>query len=103
VDERLLLFEKFLPYALALDVAQEWSEHFSETLAQATQEPGRHYQPRWYSGQSWESTNPVGFANTLGRTLSSAVASAATAPGSSSGFSGGSSGGGGGGGGGGGW
>ena len=103
MDERLLLFEKFLPYALALDVAQEWSENFSETLTQAAQEPGRHYQPRWYSGRSWEPANPVRFANALGRTLSSTVASAATAPGSSSGFSGGSSGGGGGGGGGGGW
>jgi uncharacterized membrane protein YgcG len=103
IDEQLLLFEKYLPYALALDVAQEWSEHFSETLAQAAQEPGRHYQPRWYSGRSWESTNPTRFGNALGSTLSSTVASAATAPGSSSGFSGGSSGGGGGGGGGGGW
>ena len=103
VDEKLLLFEKYLPYALALDVAQEWSENFSETLAQAAQEPGKHYQPRWYSGRSWEPTNPTRFGNALGRTLSSTVASAATAPGSSSGFSGGSSGGGGGGGGGGGW
>ena len=103
IDEQLLLFEKYLPYALALDVAQEWSEHFSETLAQAAQEPGKHYQPRWYSGRSWEPTNPTRFGNALGHTLSSTVASAATAPGSSSGFSGGSSGGGGGGGGGGGW
>jgi len=103
VDEKLLLFEKYLPYALALDVAQEWSENFSDTLAQAAQEPDKHYQPRWYSGRSWEPTNPTRFGNALGRTLSSTVASAAMAPGSSSGFSGGSSGGGGGGGGGGGW
>ncbi|HCK75854.1 MAG TPA: DUF2207 domain-containing protein, partial [Gammaproteobacteria bacterium] len=103
IDQQLLIFEKYLPYALALDVAQEWSENFSETLEQAAQEPGRHYQPRWYSGRSWTSANPTHFAITLGRTLSSTVASASTAPGSSSGFSAGSSGGGGGGGGGGGW
>ncbi len=103
IDQQLLLFEKYLPYALALDVAQEWSENFSETLEQAAQEPGRHYQPRWYTGRSWEPAHATRFGNVLGRTLSSTVASAATAPGSSSGFSGGSSGGGGGGGGGGGW
>ena len=103
IDQQLLLFEKYLPYALALDVAQEWSENFSETLEQAAQEPGRHYRPRWYTGRSWEPAHATRFGNVLGRTLSSTVASAATAPGSSSGFSGGSSGGGGGGGGGGGW
>ena len=103
IDQQLLIFEKYLPYALALDVAQEWSENFSETLEQAAQEPGRHYRPRWYTGHSWEPSRPARFGDTLGRTLSSTVASASTAPGSSSGFSGGSSGGGGGGGGGGGW
>jgi hypothetical protein len=103
IDQQLLLFEKYLPYALALDVAQEWSENFSETLEQAAQEPGSHYRPRWYTGRSWKPSRPARFGDTLGRTLSSTVASASTAPGSSSGFSGGSSGGGGGGGGGGGW
>ena len=103
LDQQLLLFEKYLPYALALDVAQQWCENFSETLEQAAQEPGRHYRPRWYTGRSWEPSRPARFGDTLGRALSSTVASAATAPGSSSGFSGGSSGGGGGGGGGGGW
>ena len=103
LDQQLLLFEKYLPFALALDVAQEWCENFSETLEQAAQEPGRHYRPRWYTGRSWEPSRPARFGDTLGRALSSTVASAATAPGSSSGFSGGSSGGGGGGGGGGGW
>ena len=103
LDQQLLLFEKYLPYALALDVAQEWCENFNEALEQAAQEPGRHYRPRWYTGHSWEPSRPARFGDTLGRTLSSTVASASTAPGSSSGFSGGSSGGGGGGGGGGGW
>ena len=103
IDEQLLLFEKYLPYALALDVDQEWSEKFSGTLIKATEDPQRHYQPRWYHGRSWDARNPVRFASTLGSALSSTVVAAGTAPGSSSGFSGGSSGGGGGGGGGGGW
>ncbi|MEK9785284.1 MAG: DUF2207 domain-containing protein, partial [Gammaproteobacteria bacterium] len=53
VDEQLLLFEKYLPYALALDVDQAWSEKFSTALNEAAQDPDRHYQPRWYHGRSW--------------------------------------------------
>ena len=97
------LYEKYLPYALALDVEQEWSENFSEVLARAAQSGDSAYQPRWYHGNSWDAHEPANFGNSLGSSLSSTVASAASPPGSSSGFSGGSSGGGGGGGGGGGW
>ena len=97
------LYEKYLPYALALDVEQEWSENFSEVLARAAQSEDSAYQPRWYHGSSWDAHEPANFGNSLGSSLSSTVASAASPPGSSSGFSGGSSGGGGGGGGGGGW
>ncbi len=103
IDQQLLLFEKYLPYALALDVDQEWSEKFSDALDEATTRSDYHYQPSWYHGRSWNTRDPVGFAKSLNRSLSSTIVSAGTAPGSSSGFSGGSSGGGGGGGGGGGW
>ncbi len=103
LDENLALFEKYLPYALALDVAQAWSEKFSETLARAAHNPEQGYRPHWYQGSSWDAANPVDFAEGLGKTLSSTVTAAGISPGSSSGFSGGSSGGGGGGGGGGGW
>ena len=102
-EENLALFEKFLPYALALDVDQEWSEHFSATIKQAARDPDNGYRPGWYDGGAWDARHPTDFANRLGKTLSTTVVAAATAPGSSSGFSGGSSGGGGGGGGGGGW
>ncbi|MCZ6453557.1 MAG: DUF2207 domain-containing protein [Alphaproteobacteria bacterium] len=100
------LFEQFLPYALALGVEQQWSEQFSDVLAQAGSDPaagGRHYSPRWYSGRSLDS-GFSDFASSLGGGFAGAVSSASTAPGSSSGSGGGgSSGGGGGGGGGGGW
>jgi len=97
------LFEKYLPYAIALDVEQAWSSRFAAALAQAGQAP-TNYSPGWYVGPSWSSLGAAGFASSLGSSLSSAVASASTAPGSSSGGGGGgSSGGGGGGGGGGGW
>lgn len=91
------LFEKFLPYALALGVEQKWSEQFSDVLAAASRdlESG--------NGTTTAFALPLaasGFTSSFG----SAIASASTAPGSSSGSGGsGSSGGGGGGGGGGGW
>lgn len=95
------LFEKYLPYALALDVEQKWSERFSEILEKAS------YHPTWYSDSNWSTHNIGSFSSGLGSHLSSTISSASVAPGSSSGggFSGGggSSGGGGGGGGGGGW
>ncbi len=101
------LFEKFLPYALALGVEQAWSEQFAEVLAAASQAPGgggAGYQPRWYSGHGFHEHGVSGFASNLGGSFSGAIAASSTAPGSSSGSGGGgSSGGGGGGGGGSGW
>lgn len=95
------LFERYLPYALALDVEQEWSEQFAQVLDQAGTEP---YQPSWYAGRSWSSRGYGGLASSLSGALSGAISSSSSAPGSSSGSGGGgSSGGGGGGGGGGGW
>ena len=97
------LFEKYLPYALALDVEQEWSEQFADILAK-TGEKGATYSPAWYSGSNWRTLGATGFASSLGSSFSSAISSSSTAPGSrSGGGGGGSSGGGGGGGGGGGW
>jgi uncharacterized membrane protein YgcG len=96
------LFERYLPYALALEVDQQWSEKFSDVLARAARDGS--YSPGWYHGHHWNPSRTDGFASGLGSSLSSAISSSSTAPGSSSGFGGGgSSGGGGGGGGGGGW
>ena len=90
------LFEKFLPYALALGVEQAWSEKFSDILEAASQRP---------ESPSSYSSLPLAFTSAaMAGALTSAISSASTAPGSSSGSSGGgSSCGGGGGGGGGGW
>jgi len=93
------LFEKFLPYALALGVEQEWAENFSGILEAAGECPD------WYEG-SVRGFTAAGIATVLGSSFAGAISSASTAPGSSSGGGGGgggSSGGGGGGGGGGGW
>ena len=104
-DRTPQLFEMFLPYALALDVEQEWSDQFADVLAAAGTASGQSgYSPGWYSGGSWSSAGSAGFATALGSSLTGAIASASTSPASSSGGGGGgSSGGGGGGGGGGGW
>ena len=97
------LFEKYLPYALALDVEQEWSEQFSGVLIKAAI-GNENYSPRWYSGSHWRPHDVGGFSSKLGSSLGGAISSSSSAPGSSSGSGGGgSSGGGGGGGGGGGW
>jgi uncharacterized membrane protein YgcG len=97
------LFEKYLPYAIALDVENEWAAQFSDVLAEAGR-AGEAHSPSWYNGTSWSTLGAGGFASSIGGSLSGAIASSSTAPGSSSGGGGGgSSGGGGGGGGGGGW
>ncbi len=96
------LFEKFLPYALALDVENQWSQQFADILTRAGQ--GTDYTPSWYTGGKWHRLGAAGMANSLGSSFSSAISASSSPPGSSSGGGGGgSSGGGGGGGGGGGW
>jgi uncharacterized membrane protein YgcG len=97
------IFEKYLPYALALDAEQQWGEQFAEVLRRAGID-SQAYSPSWYSGGSFSSFSPGSFASSFGSGLSGAISSSSTAPSSSSGGGGGgSSGGGGGGGGGGGW
>ena len=94
------LFERFLPYALALGVETEWTERFADVLDASRRPDGSEYRPTWYSGSHFTSRSVSSFSSSL----SSAIA-VATAPSrsSSSSSGGGSSGGGGGGGGGGGW
>lgn len=85
-DGEIKLFEKLLPYAMAVGLGDKWSGIFEEIFAQG-------YNPAWYS------TNGTGLRmNDLNRSLSSinrSVSSAAVPP-SSSGSSGGSYSGGGG-------
>jgi hypothetical protein len=102
------LYEKYLPYALALNVEQAWTEQFADVLSAAMRPDGSGYRPGWYSGSTFDGARMGSFAGAVGASLSTAISSSVTAPGSRSGSSsggggGGSSGGGGGGGGGGGW
>lgn len=108
-----VLIEQYLPYAVALEVHNQWSRRFEQALAQqrkvANEEDTayRPYMPAWYSvspgarAHSYTSFN--NFTSSFTSSFNSTISSSSSAPGSSSGGSGGSSGGGGGGGGGGGW
>jgi uncharacterized membrane protein YgcG len=99
------LFEKYLPYALALDIEQQWAEQFAAILAGAAEGGAKAaYAPVWYTGAALSAMSYGDFASSLGSSFSGAISSSSAAPGSSSGSGGGgSAGGGGGGGGGGGW
>lgn len=95
------LFERYLPYAMALDCANAWNAKFAAVLAAAAAAGAAG--PAWYAGRhGWGGDG--GFAENLGEGLATSAAAASTAPGRISGSGGGgSSGGGGGGGGGSGW
>ncbi len=97
------LFEKFLPFALALGVEQLWAERFTTIFAKLRGPDDSSYHPVWYNG-SWNNFDMGSTTSALASSLNSSISSSVTPPGSSSGSGGGGfSGGGGGGGGGGGW
>jgi len=98
------LYERLLPFAIALGVENQWAEQFAAVLSDAVQDGNSGAQPTWYRGNAFSGIGTMGFASALNASLASSIASSSSAPGSRSGSSGGgSSGGGGGGGGGGGW
>ena len=50
-DKTPELFEEYLPFALALDVDQQWSECFASLLASIREPNGNSYSPSWYDGR----------------------------------------------------
>lgn len=99
------LFERYLPYAMALDCENEWNTKFASVLAAAAAAGATAGAiGGWYHGVGGRGFDSGGFSGDLSNSLTSSISSSGTAPGSSSGSSGGGfSGGGGGGGGGSGW
>jgi uncharacterized membrane protein YgcG len=117
------LFERMLPYAIALDVENTWAEKFKSVLAAAALAPAAATASavaisHWYSGNRDWGKDIGGVTSAVSSSLTTVVASSSVAPGTSSSYSGssssyssssggsfggGSSGGGGGGGGGSGW
>lgn len=103
VAARQNVFQKLLPYALALDLGDEWAKRFEGLFDQP---------PDWYDHRGLGTFSTIAFVhslnhstNTMGQTLASMPRSSGSGGfgSGSSGFSGGFSGGGGGGGGGGAW
>jgi len=104
-EKNLELFERFLPYAIALDCQNEWANKFEDILKIAI--ANKSFQPAYFNDDMRDSLSFSSFGENFSSGLSSAIASSSTAPSDSSDSGGsdggGSSGGGGGGGGGGGW
>lgn len=99
------LYEKYLPYAMALGVEKAWTNQFTPLFAQM-EKAGHPYHPHWYIGNYYGpfGFNSSSFASSINSSATPPISSSGSAPGSSSGSGGsGHSGGGGGGGGGGGW
>lgn len=92
-------YETLLPYAVALEVEDAWTEKFTLAVGAATAAAATSA-IAWYHGGGVDNLGSL--ANAVGSSLSSQIASSSTPPGSSSGGGGGGSSGGGGGGGGGG-
>ncbi|MDR1200541.1 MAG: DUF2207 domain-containing protein [Tannerellaceae bacterium] len=83
-DQTPELFEQLLPYAIALNVENEWGKKFDKVLKQL------NYKPKWYSsGQPFTAGT---FGNTLGDSFNSSIYRARIAPSSSSSGSSGSGG-----------
>jgi uncharacterized membrane protein YgcG len=104
-DHRIDLFQRWLPFAIALGLESRWSDTFADVLtpALAGSHAARHIP--WYH-HDHGNFDARTFSSSLGSGLSSTLSSASSPPssgGGSGGGGGGSSGGGGGGGGGGGW
>lgn len=96
------VFEKLLPYAIALKVDKIWGDKFEKTLLKSMQTSDVSYVPLWYAGSAMR---PANIGGSMKRSLASGLQQSATNPKSTSGnnwgsgsFGGGSVGGGGGGG-----
>ncbi|WP_201568460.1 MULTISPECIES: DUF2207 domain-containing protein, partial [unclassified Imperialibacter] len=80
----LELFEKLLPFSIALGVENEWGEHF-ESYLKATSNDGMDYHPIWYHNASMRHFSSSTFSSSISSSLTSNISSSSTAPGSSSG------------------
>ncbi len=98
------LFERFLPYAVALAVEKPWTRAFQKWLAVAHPEAAQGaYMPFWYSGRGFTGSSLDRATAAMVTGLAAGMVAAMPSQSSSGSSGGGFSGGGGGGGGGGGW
>lgn len=104
-EASLELFERYLPYAVALDVDNRWAERFESALTAADREAvASGNSLAWYSAGRGSATDLTGVTSALRSSFSSSLSASSASPSSGGGGGGGGgSSGGGGGGGGGGW
>jgi uncharacterized membrane protein YgcG len=102
LKKSLELYEKYLPFAIALDCEVEWGNKFEEIITTA-QIDNSGISSFSHSSSSHRDSFGSSFASSFSGTISSASTPPSSSSGGGSSFGGGSSGGGGGGGGGGGW
>lgn len=80
------LFEKYLPYAIALEVEKEWAKQFKDMF---------NVPPSWYEGDNFKTFNTLALVNSLSTfnraSAGSMVSRPSSSGGSYSGWSGGSS------------
>ncbi len=74
--------ERYLPYAMALNVEKVWGEKFAALLAQTARGGTINYSPTWYSGPGWNPITAATFPTSLGSAFSSAISSSTTHRGS---------------------
>ena len=79
-EDSLQLFERYLPYAIALGVENRWADRYTGLLAAAAAAPGASQGFAWYSGSSSPWNDTGGFVDSIGSSLASTISSASTAP-----------------------
>lgn len=74
------LFERYLPYVLALDVENTWVEQFADVLSGATAGRTRGFSSDWYSATGREGFGSAESVSSFGRAFSDALARGAAPP-----------------------
>ena len=95
VEDRIQIYEKYLPYAIALDCEQIWTKKFERLISAAIS--NNSYQPSWNRSYA-TGISASSFSSNISSGISRAVSTSSTSPSSGGGSSGGGRGGGGGGG-----
>jgi uncharacterized membrane protein YgcG len=79
------MFERLLPYAMALNAEKVWSEKFAAALPPTAPGGTPVYSPAWYTGPAWDRLTAATFATSLVNSFSRAISSSMKALGPGSG------------------
>lgn len=84
------LYERFLPYAIALDAEAAWSKRLADALVEAENiDAAALYEPQWLEGGDWDSQlfldAHLDFCDSFTQAMDVAISSSSSFPGSTSG------------------